>query len=96
MGNNWHTRTTIRRLAAGFNYCRSHIFKTRRRDLLSSPTWKNAQLFQISVSSCVGHMETLDLFISASYDGILLQLQRSSAGSGTTISPVVLFLAMSA
>ncbi|GBO34171.1 hypothetical protein AVEN_232443-1, partial [Araneus ventricosus] len=32
----------MRRLTAGFNYRGSHIFDTRRRDLLSSSTWKNA------------------------------------------------------
>ncbi|GBN63180.1 hypothetical protein AVEN_9946-1 [Araneus ventricosus] len=43
-------------------------------------------------------LETLahgDLFVSASCDGILLQLQRSSAGSGRAILPVAPFLAIS-
>ncbi|GBN40797.1 hypothetical protein AVEN_35415-1 [Araneus ventricosus] len=54
------------------------------------------QLFQISVSCCVGHVERLGLFISASYDRFILQLQLSSAVSGRTILPVELFLATSA
>ncbi|GBM21930.1 hypothetical protein AVEN_187934-1 [Araneus ventricosus] len=73
----------MRELTVGFNDRCRRIFDTRRRDLLSSSTWKNPScaVVQVTVSYCVGHMETLDLFVSASYDGITLQLQRSSAGS---------------
>ncbi|GIY28196.1 hypothetical protein CEXT_166941 [Caerostris extrusa] len=49
---------------------------------------------QTPVSSCLQtlHMQTLDYFVSASYDGIILQLELSSADSGRTILTVPIFM----
>ena len=51
-------------------------------------------LLQIFISFQVGYMETLNFFIFALNDGILLELHQCSAGSATAISPIVFFLAM--
>ena len=79
MGSIWHTHTTMQNMTTGLNDCDSHISK--------------ADFFlKISISFCVVHVETLDLIVTVLYEGILLQMQRSSAGIIRLILPVCFLL----
>ncbi|GFS37185.1 hypothetical protein TNIN_262591 [Trichonephila inaurata madagascariensis] len=62
MGYNCHNPTTIQRLSGGYNNRDILDFDARRRDRLSSSTWKNFQLSQIFVSSWVGHWTWYSLY----------------------------------
>lgn len=45
-GNNWHSHTSMWRLATDFNNCRSHIFDARSLHLFSFTAWRIAKCYK--------------------------------------------------